>query len=394
MRQMYWRFGGRHWFPHVPLAILLVFGAAWLLQAEIGRQWGQVMDQVLAGRRGLPPGALPPVLTGVGMLVMAFGLLFRSRLAWMMALLLSATAAAGMLLGPSTQGHLLFGYFVLMLAALAFAWRQFDRSSIAAGTLFALTSVILLVTYATFGTYYLGREFDPPVADVVTSFYFALVTMSTVGYGDITPQTSEAKLFVVSIVVLGVAAFATSLTAVIAPLVSRSLQRIVSRGDKRMKREDHFVIAGDTPLAVNTWRELARRGHRVTWLVRQEPAAGTANDVDLVVGDPSSNEILKLAGAGKAQAVVAMMADDSENAFLVLAVRGLGSRARTVATVNDARHLERVRLVQPDLIIAPQVLGGELAAMVLTGETVSAEFLMKRLLNPAGEDSAPPAPTN
>ena len=81
----------------------------------------------------------------------------------------------------------------------------------------------MLLIYATFGTFYLGSEFHPRVTDLVTALYYAMVTMSTVGYGDITPQTTEAKLFAVSIIVLGVAVFATSLTAVIAPLVTRSL---------------------------------------------------------------------------------------------------------------------------------------------------------------------------
>jgi voltage-gated potassium channel len=47
--------------------------------------------------------------------------------------------------------------------------------------------------------------------------------------------------------------------------------------------------------------------------------------------------------------------------------------------VNDARHLSRIKLVQPDVIIAPQVLGGELTAMLLTGEKVTADFVLQRV---------------
>jgi voltage-gated potassium channel len=296
-----------------------------------------------------------------------------------------------LLFGQHGHAHLLIGYFVLMLALLAFAWRQFDRSSIAASTLFALTSVVMLVVYATFGAYYLGADFKPQIADLVTAFYYAMVTMSTVGYGDITPQTPEAKLFAVSIIALGVAVFATSLTAVIAPLVTRSLQRIVSRKDTRMQRENHFVVIGNTPLATNTWRELARRGQPVTRLLRQEPETGIPDDVDHVIGDPSDGDILRKAGADKARAVLAMLDDDSENAFVVLAVRELAGKARTVAAVNDANHLGRVQLVQPDVVIAPQILGGELAAMLLTGEQVTADFVMKRVFQQPGNPPSTPA---
>ncbi len=381
LQQLHKRIGGRHWFPHVPLAILLGLGGFWLLQNDLGRHLLPALGQLLdhGSSEGLRPAYLPPLLIGIGMLIMAVGLLLRSRLAWTMALLLAALAAVSMLFGQHTHAYPLFGYFILMLALLTFAWRQFDRTSVTASTLFALTSVVMLVVYATFGTYYLGTDFKPQITDLVTAFYYAMVTMSTVGYGDITPQTTEAKLFAVSIIVLGVAVFATSLTAVIAPLVTRSLQRIVNRKGIRMQRENHFVVIGNTPLALNTWRELARRGHPVTLLMRMEPETALPDDVDKIIGDPSDGEVLRKAGADKAQAVLAMLADDSENAFVVLAVRELAGKARTVAAVNDANHLGRVRLVQPDVVIAPQILGGELAAMLLSGEEVTADFVMQRV---------------
>jgi voltage-gated potassium channel len=395
IQQLHQRIGARHWFPHVPLAVLLGLGGFWLLQTDLGRQWRHILDLLLRGGQGLHPSLLPPLLLGLGMLIMALGLLFRSRLAWIMALLLAATAAISMAFGPHSHAHLLLGYFVLTLALLIFAWRQFDRTSITASTLFALTSVVMLLIYATFGAFYLGVDYKPAITDLVTALYFALVTMSTVGYGDITPQTPEAKLFTVSIIVLGVAVFATSLTAVIAPLLNRSLQRIVNRKGSRMIRKDHFIVIGNTPLALNTWRELTRRGHPVTLLMRQEPDVALPDGIDKVIGEPSDGDVLRKAGADKAQSVLAMLDDDSENAFVVLAVRELAGKARTVAAVNDARHLARVKLVQPDVIIAPQILGGELAAMLLTGEQVTADFILRRVFQQSGGTpaAATPGPT-
>src|SRR6185312_12510587 len=168
-------------------------------------------------------------------------------------------------------------------------------------------------------------------------------------------------------------------TAVIGPLVSQSLGRIVNRKGTHMKRENHFVVIGNTPLAVNTWRELKKRGLAVTRILREAPGPGEHSDTDMIIGDPSMTDILREAGADKASAVLAMLADDSENAFVVLAVKEIGSSARTVAAVNDARHLSRVKLVQPDVVIAPQVLGGELTAMLLAGEQVTPDFVMQRV---------------
>lgn len=373
-------------------------GGVWLLQADVGRNWQHYFTQILDGSLNMPPRMLPPILIGSGMLTMALGLLWRSRIAWVMAMLLVLTAAISTRFGvhQQNQGYALLVYFLVVLGALLFCYRHFDRASVAASTLFALTSVAMLVMYATFGSYYLGAQYRPAITDLVTALYYSMVTMSTVGYGDIVPLTPEAKLFTVSIIVLGVAVFATSLTAVIAPMVSHSLQRIVSRKGRHMKREKHFVVIGNTALATNTWRELVRRGRPVTRLLRKQPDDIDADEVDLVIGDPGNVDVLRQAGVDHAQAVMAMMDDDSENAFAILAARELGGGARTVAALNDGRHRNRIKLAQPDVVIAPQLLGGELLAMLLTGEEVTSDFVMKSIfqdLSASAEGPAAPGPT-
>ena len=385
----------RYWFPHVPLALLLVVGGLWLLRADVGSHWQHYFTQIADGSFDMPPSMLPPILIGGGMLTMALALLWRSRIAWTMALLLVATAAISTRFGTHATGYALLVYFLLVLGALLVAYRHFDRSSVAASTLFAFTSVAMLVMYATFGSYYLGAQYRPAIKDLVTALYYSMVTMSTVGYGDIVPQTSEAKLFTVSIIVLGVAVFATSLTAVIAPMVSNSLKRIVARKGKHMKREKHFVVIGHTALAINTWRELARRGRPVTRVLRRTPEDTDLEGVDVVIGDPGNVDVLREAGVERAQAVLAMMDDDSENAFAILAAREIGGGARTVAALNEAGHRNRIKLAQPDVVIAPQLLGGELLAMLLTGEEVTSDFIMKSVLQdltatPAGTPKVSP----
>jgi len=391
-QRFYRLMGGRFWFPHVLLAMLLGLGGFLLLHDNFGGQWRYYVHQFAQGNFNFKLALLPALLIGGGMVTMALGLLWRSRLAWVMAVLLAATAVTNTIFSPVAHAETLLAYFAFVLAALLVTWRHFDRSSVAAGTLFALTSIAMLLMYATFGSYYLGAEFKPHIADLVTALYYSMVTMSTVGYGDITPQTTEAKLFAVSVILLGVAVFATSLTAVIVPVVGQSFQRIIARRGSHMKRENHFVVIGNTPLAINTWRELAKRGLPVTRVVREAIEEAKSTDVDIVVGDPSMPEVLREAGAEHAQAVLAMLVDDSENAFVVLAVKDLAPGVKTLAAVNDAHHLSRVKLVQPDVVIAPQVLGGELTAMLLSGEQVTSDFVMQRLFQGSAGKADPATP--
>src|ERR1700756_4062924 len=127
---------------------------------DSGGDWNQYAHALMEGDFHLNLRLLPSLLIGGGMATMALGLLWRSRLAWVMAVLLAATGAVNTLL--TVHSHLdSAGVFRITTAALLFAWRHFNRSSVAASTLFTLTAVVMLLLYATCGSYYLGAAFKP-----------------------------------------------------------------------------------------------------------------------------------------------------------------------------------------------------------------------------------------
>ncbi|WP_175438504.1 NAD-binding protein, partial [Acidithiobacillus thiooxidans] len=70
---------------------------------------------------------------------------------------------------------------------------------------------------------------------------------------------------------------------------------------------------------------------------------------------------------------------DSENAFIILAAKELNAPGKTVAAVQDAKNLERLRQIGADLIISPDVLGGELLAMTLSGEEMQGDIIINKL---------------
>lgn len=370
----------RYWFPHVPLAAGLAFAGYLLLAITFGSRFHRLISDFPSHLLAFPPASMPYLLIGVAMLIMSVGLLFRSRFAWIIGLVLTLATVLIVLRFHHLRYPAAAWYDLVLLVLLLISFRAFDRSSLAAGTLFAITSALLLLIYAVFGSLYIGSQFSPPIRDLVTALYYSVVTMGTVGYGDIVPKTQHAELFTVSIIILGIAVFATSVSAVIGPLVAGNVQRFMSRKEKPMSRSDHFIIVGATPLAYNTYQELKKRKQTVTIILPQPAPESGADEADVIVGDANNLDVLRKASAQDAQAVLAMRNDDSENAFITLAVKELKGRAKTVAVVNDMNHMERVKLVQPDLVIAPQVLGGEMLAMALTGETITGEFILKRFL--------------
>ncbi|MHB8849755.1 MAG: voltage-gated potassium channel protein, partial [Acidithiobacillus ferriphilus] len=329
-------------------------------------------------------GTVPEVVAGFVLLLMAFGLLFRSRFAWAITLVL----AAAMLVilwhhyGDVWSGVIIFN--AVILVSLLLFRRHFARSSLAAGTLFAAISILLLMSYAVLGSYVLGAGFSPPIKNLVSALYFAVVTMSTVGYGDIVPKSEDARLFVISIIILGITVFATSISAVVVPLVNGRMQHLLM-GEKKRAHRNHYLIIGDNALAQNTYRALRARHLPALVLVPVTPEHVWMAKEDLMIGDATDLDVLRKAGAECALGVLALRVVDSENAFIVLAAKELAIPGKTVAAVQDGKNLERLRQIGVDLIISPEVLGGELLALTLSGEELVGDTIISKLFTAKAE---------
>jgi voltage-gated potassium channel len=370
------------WFPHIPLAVATAIFGIFQISPDIPRALGVPFFK--AGQRAneeLLHSALlgvPATTAGIFLLVMAIGLCLRSKLAWVAVALILATDLTLAFTDYASVSAVMLAYNALLLIVLLTAFGSFYRSSLTTSTLFAITGILAVLVYSVFGSYRLGADFTPPITNFTTAFYYSIVTMSTVGYGDITPKTADARLFAVSVIVLGISVFAASLSAVLVPVINRRITRLLKPGKKSMERTQHYVIVGNTALARNTYKQLVDRGQRITF-IRILPDTDI-NGLDVVVGDPSDIDVLRQAGAHLAKAVLALSDDDSRNAFVVLAMRELAESVKTVVAVNDARNLASVKRVHPDMIISPQILGGELLAVALSGEKLNGDTLLNQLL--------------
>jgi voltage-gated potassium channel len=374
------------WFPHVPLAILV--GATGLLQIlltsgslqRLLAAGGQSIVS-LAGGLGVPEirGAPQEAIGGLLVLV-GVGLIWRSRLAWVIAFLLSLATVFLELSPLSTASRPLEIFSVVLLLLLIVTRQSFNRASLATATLFALVGVLVTLGYGVIGSYVLGSGFNPKITNFIDAVYFTVITMSTVGYGDITPRTADARLFTVSLIVVGLAVFATSLPAIVGPLIDKRLMNLLQPRRKKMKRASHVIVVGDGPLAQDAVRALTARGLQTTAILSQKPDPEADQPEDFVVGDGSDTETLRAVHIAEARAVLALSDDDSYNAFVVLAAKELNPNVRAVAAVSDTRNTGRVARTRPDVLLTLPQLGGELLAMALSGEEIKADALISQLL--------------
>ncbi len=376
----------RNWFPQVPLAVVSALIGLMYLAPFLTKMLGlnfvaKLVTDADSGIVGLSWLGISRSSIGALLLVMSLGLFLRSRLAWLTNIMLILTA----LLFHFHAGIVAVSWWRIiidsvLLLLLAIYYRRFDRENMTLGIMFALSSLIVFMGYAVFGSYHLGDQFSPPISDLATALYFVIVTITSVGYGDVTPTTTEARLFLISVIILGITVIGAAVGTTLVPAFMNRIENITSRRKTIMKRSNHYIIVGHSSLASNTYHELTARGEQVTVILLAVPEHAKIDEMDIVLGDGSDVDVLKKAGGEEAKAILALLNDDSENAFVILAAKELKGGVKTVAAVNDVNNMKRIRRVHPTMIIAPQVLGGELLTMALTGEQIDSSSIMQRLL--------------
>lgn len=379
----------RAWFPHVPLALLVTLtGLAQLILTSgsvqrliAGTLHGATIVTNVAGGLHIPRiRGVPQEAIGALLIVMGIGMLWRSRLAWVLTFLLTLATVLLEMTPLSSASRALITFSIVLLVLLIVFRRSFNRASLATGTLIALTGVLFALGYGILGSYVLGAGFKPPIGDVVEAIYFAVVTMSTVGYGDVTPQTNQTRLFTVSLILLGLVIFATSLTAVIGPVIDSRMKKLLQPRRKKMKRTSHILVTGSGPLARSALKALTTRGLHATAIWLTPRPEDLEQPEDLIVGDASDTDILTSANIAQARAVLALSEDDAFNAFVILAAKEMNPKLRTVVAVSNVGNARRLSRVHPDVVLALPQLGGELLAMALSGEEVKADQLVNQLL--------------
>jgi voltage-gated potassium channel len=373
-----WRTGRKRWFPQIPLALAMApLGILFIASAaEQALGGGPVVGELAEIERRLNPVHHGPVLElalGISLLATSIGIALRSRLAWLWSITV-LTAGLTLRVPPDLVDVPLALYTGGLLVALLLQRHHFATRSLLSSGVFAAAVLFAFVSWATAGTLRLGDQFEPPVEDLPTALYFTIVAVSSVGFGDIVARETEARLFVLLMISLGLVVGATALSSILVPLFSGRMREILG-GRGYVERSNHYVIVGKSPLARNAAVELEKRKQHVTLVLDEASEEDFYRKRDVVVGDPTDLSVLRAAGAGEAKGVLALSTNDADNGFVVLGANELNAAIPTVAALNDPSNEFRLKRAQPSMLLSLQALGGELLAMALTGERVDLAML-------------------
>ncbi len=205
---------------------------------------------------------------------------------------------------------------------------------------------------------------------VFDAFYMALITMTTVGYAEIHPLSHLGRVFNSFLIVVGVTTIFIAVGAMAQSIVEMELGDVIAkRRNKRMieKLKDHYIICGYGRVGRGAAMELKHAGVPFVVVDVQQERANRAMQAGMltVVADSTQDETLREAGIERARGLVAALATDANNLFVILSAKGLNPNITVATRAADEGAEDKMRRAGADAVFAPYSITGHRLAQSL-----------------------------
>ncbi len=201
---------------------------------------------------------------------------------------------------------------------------------------------------------------------LLDALYMTVITLTTVGYGEIIPMENNpaGRIFTMLLLLVGMGILVYFVSAVTAFLVEGQLEHVFWR--KRMRQaiaelKGHVIVCGAGVVAGHLIEELQRVERAVVAVIpagSAVPQGIERRELPHLVGDAADEDILAEAGLARAMGLVAALELDRDNVLVTLTARQMNPALRIVAMLVDPRNEPKLRRAGADSVVSPFLIGG------------------------------------
>ena len=237
----------------------------------------------------------------------------------------------------------------------------------------ALGAVASLIAFGTIGfKLILGL----PLFD---AFYFTLITLTSVGFSEPDHMTELGRAFTAVLIILGVGTLGYALSSAAQAVVEFEL--LSTFGKRRMykdinKLNGHYIVCGAGRVGAGVIRDISRSGQEFVVIEGDESIADKLLSQGhlVLMGDATSEDVLKAAGIQRARGIVCAVSSDPDNLYITLTARDLNKEVRIVARANDEAAVDRLLRAGANKVVSPAITGSTRMSQMLLRPAV-ADFM-------------------
>ncbi len=208
------------------------------------------------------------------------------------------------------------------------------------------------------------------------ALYMTIITISTVGYSEVHHVSQEGRLFTILLVFFGVGFTLYIAAAVVQFMVEGRIRIILGRRslEKKIDRmKDHYIVCGYGRIGRVLCRDLKRKPLDLV-VIEKSPELIPVMDADGVLyisGDAADEKNLIRAGIKRAKGVIAVLASDADNVFLVLTARQLDPDLLIIARASQEKAKSKLQAAGANTVESPYDIGAASMAQRIIRPTVT-----------------------
>ena len=234
----------------------------------------------------------------------------------------------------------------------------------------SLLLALILVIFGTLG-YLLIEGWSS-----LDALFMTIITLATVGYQEVHPLSAAGQIYTIVLIVTGVGFFLYVAGAVIQFMVEGRVRALMGRRrlDRKIARmKNHYIVCGYGRIGKVICEKLLRENMDLVIIDKRPDLVDTFESLGMVYicGDAGDESILARAGIQRAKALIASLATDTDNVFLVLSARQIAPELKIVARAGSEAAKRKLAAAGANTVEAPYETGAATMAQRILRPTVT-----------------------
>ncbi|HAD13301.1 MAG TPA: potassium channel protein, partial [Saprospirales bacterium] len=196
------------------------------------------------------------------------------------------------------------------------------------------------------------------------AYYMSLVSLSTVGFGEVIPLSFEGRLFTSFLIIFNIGFFAYAISTITSILTDADIHAFIQdfKMMERIKKlQGHTIVCGFGRHATEVCKELAKEKLLFVVIESDEKKLEILRNETgylFLRGDATNDDVLLEAGIAKAASIVVTLPIDANNVFVVMSARQLNPGIKIISRLNYAFDETKLRRAGADHVVMPERIGG------------------------------------
>lgn len=198
---------------------------------------------------------------------------------------------------------------------------------------------------------------------LLDAFYMTVITITTVGYHEVHPLSSAAKIFTSALVVTGLGVLLFTLTRLAHAVFEGELANVL--GKRRMMNridelDGHYVICGFGKVGRPVAEGLSMESLPFVVIENGHEVDEALNDFGFLhlLGDATDESVLERAGVARAKTLLALLPSDADNLYITIAARDLNPGIKVIARATDQSGETRLKRAGAHDVVSPARIAG------------------------------------